>query len=92
MTFHSRPPEAPPAEKQKKRLFTHGEVSAMMLAMVLCFYGIYSWDLALSFFTFSFLLFQLRPLAERYVGPTMSNVMKGMAVSMGFGALALAFF
>ena len=91
MTFHGRPPEAPPMEKPKERLFTRGAISGMLLAMVLFLYSLYSWDLALSFFTLSFLLFSLRPLAERYAGPSLANIMKGMAVSMGFGALALAF-
>ncbi len=91
MTFHGRPPEAPSMEKPKERLFSRGEISGMLLALVLFLYSLYSWDLALAFFTFSFLLFLLRPLAERYVGPSLANIMKGMAVSMGFGALALAF-
>ena len=90
--FHGRRPEAPPESARKERLFRRGEISGMLLALVLGLYGLATGDLALSFFTLSFLLFLLRPLAERYVGPALANAMKGMAISLGMGALVLAFF
>ena len=91
-TCHGRLPKPPPEQPAKARLFSRSQIASMVLSGVLFFYSLFSADIALSFLTFSFLLFMLRPLAEKFCGATCANVMKGMAVGMGFGALALAFF
>lgn len=91
-TFHGRMPEPPIEKPSKTRAFGHGQVASMVLAGVLFLYGFFRADVALAFLTASFLLFMLRPLAERFLGVTLGNVMKGLAMGMGFGALVLAFF
>lgn len=91
-TFHGRLPELPIERKRQTRMFSRSQIASMVLSAGLFFYSILRGDVALVFLTVSFFLFMLRPLAEKFWGMTCSNVMKGMAMAMGFGALVLAFF
>ena len=89
--FHGKLPEPPAEEKRAKRMFSRSQFGSMLLAGMLFLYSLLSSDIALSFLTISFLLFMLHPLGEKIWGKTLSNVMKGMAMGMGFGALIMAF-
>ena len=91
-TFHGRLPEPPPERKTKARMFSRSQIASMLLSGVLFCYALLREDVALAFLTVSFLLFMLHPLAEKFWGVTCGNVMKGMAMGLGFSALVLAFF
>ena len=72
-------------------MFSRGQITGMVMSAALLVYAVVSSDVPLAFLTTSFLLFLLRPLAERSVGPWLSNVMKGFAMALGVGAVVLAF-
>ena len=40
----------------------------------------------------SFLIYLLRPLAEKFIGRWLANAMQGFSVALGMGALVMAFF
>ena len=72
-------------------MFSRGQKTGMMLSTVLFVYALVSGDVPLAFLTLSFLMVLLRPLAEKLVGVWLSNAMKGFAMALGMGAVALAF-
>ena len=72
-------------------MFSRGQKTGMMLSAALLVYALVSGDVPLAFLTLSFLMFLLRPLAEKMVGPWLGNVMKGFAMALGMGAVVLAF-
>ena len=79
------------APEPKGRLFSRGQITAMMLSAALLVYAIVAGDVPLTFLLLSFLIFLLRPLAEKFVGAWLSNAMKGFAIALGMGAVVLAF-
>lgn len=91
-TFHGRMPAPPQESKTNARRFSRSQIASMVLSGVLFLYSLLSGDIALAFLTASFLLFMLLPLVENVCGETCGNVMKGMAMGMGVGALMMAFF
>ena len=72
-------------------MFTRGQKTSMVLAIALLVYAIFSSDVPLAFLLLSFLTYLFRPLAEKLVGPWLSNTMKGFSIALGMGAMVLAF-
>lgn len=80
----------PVIEKEKKEpVFTRGKIVSLMLSMVLLAYSLLTGDVPFAFLLSSLIIFLLRPLAEKLVGEWLSNLMKGFAISLGFGSLAM---
>ena len=77
--------------EEKGPMFSRGQKMSMVISAALLVYAVVSSDVPLAFLTTSFLLFLLRPLAERSVGSRLSNAMKGFAIALGVGAVVLAF-
>jgi len=75
----------------KGRMFSRGQITAMMLSLALLVYAVVAGDVPLAFLLLSFLIFLLRPPAEKFVGGWLSNAMKGFAIALGMGAVVLAF-
>lgn len=91
-TFHGRMPAPPQEPKPQARRFSRSQIASMVLSGVLFLYSLLREDIALAFLMASFLLFMLRPFVEKACGETCGNVMKGIAMGMGLGALMMAFF
>ncbi len=72
-------------------MFSRGQLVSMMLATVLLIYSLVEGDIPLMFLLLSFLIYLLRPLAEKCVGRWLANAMHGFSVALGMGALVLAF-
>lgn len=89
--FHGRRPAPPVEKKASQRLFTRPQIASMMLSLGFFFYSLLYEDIALSFLTISFLLFMLLPLIEKFLGAKVCNMLRGMAMGLGFGSLVLAF-
>ncbi|MBQ9364720.1 MAG: hypothetical protein IJT82_02985 [Schwartzia sp.] len=91
-TFHSHMPELEQeAAPKNDGKFSRPQKASMTLSMVLLLYAIIARDLPLAFLLISFLVFMLRPLAEKHVGASLSNAMKGFSVSLGIGAIVMIF-
>ncbi len=75
----------------KGRMFSRGQMTSMILSAALLVYALLAGDVPLAFLLCSFLIFLLRPLADKFVGGWLSNAMKGFAVALGMGAILLAF-
>ncbi len=72
-------------------MFSRGQKTGMLLSMALLAYALVSGDVPLTFLLLSFLVYLFRPLAEKFVGPWLSNAMQGFAMALGMGAVVLAF-
>ncbi len=72
-------------------MYSRGQKTSMVLSVALLAYALVSGDVPLTFLILSFLLFLLRPLAEKFIGLWLSTAMKGFSMALGLGALVLAF-
>ena len=72
-------------------MFSRGQKMSMLLSLALLVYAIVNGDVPLAFLLLSFLSYLFRPLAEKLVGPWLSNAMKGFSMALGVGAVVLAF-
>ena len=72
-------------------MFSRGQLVSMMLATVLLVYSLVEGDVPLMFLLLSFLIYRLRPLAEKFIGRWLANAMQGFSVALGMGALVMAF-
>ena len=82
----------PVIEPEKKGpMYSRGQKTSMFLSVALLAYALFSGDVPLVFLLLSFLMFLLRPLAEKCVGVWLGNAMKGFALALGVGAIVLVF-
>ena len=82
----------PVIETEKpRRMFSRGQIMSMIISLALLIYAYVSGDVPLIFLLLSFLIYLLRPLAEKFAGPWLGNAMKGFAFALGIGAVVLAF-
>lgn len=87
-------PEEEPEEEPKKKLFSHSELSILVVTFLVMLYGISEYDIPVLFFTISVLLFLLRRLTVLMQSPhadTINNLLKGFSIALFFGAIFLAF-
>lgn len=83
-------------ENQRRPLrLTRGEQAGAVLAAVILLYGLWMRDLPVVFLSAAFLLFVLRPLAEKLGkdrGQMFSNALQGFSVALFIGAVLLLIF
>ncbi|MBQ9377355.1 MAG: hypothetical protein IJU05_06120 [Schwartzia sp.] len=77
--------------KKEGPMFSRGQLVSMMLAFVLLLYSIAAGDIPLMFLLLSFLIYLLRPPAEKFIGRWLANAMQGFSFALGMGALVMAF-
>lgn len=74
---------------------SRGELSGLVLAIAIFFYGLVTQDVPVVFLALSFILFELRPLAEHFAGvygKTISSFLWGFSLALFFSAVVLLFF
>ena len=79
-------------EETPARLFSRGELTALLLALVLLVYGLVQADVPVLLFSASVLLQAPRKIASRLRHPRahdLAGVLGGLSISLFFGALML---
>jgi len=73
---------------------TRGALTGVVMAAGIFVYGLRQGDIPVLLLTLSFLLFMLRPFAVFFAGQrgaSLSNMLKGLSLTLFAGALLLAF-
>ena len=81
--------------QKPRRIFSHGEITGMVLASVLLLYSLFAGDIPMLFFALSFLIFmgrRLTALMEERKGTALGNLLKGFSIALFFGAIVMAIF
>jgi predicted PurR-regulated permease PerM len=85
-------PEEDEMKNEKKKQYTHAQMSSMVMAIVICCYSLFFiHDIPLAFLTGAFVLFMLNPVISRLFGETIGKVAHAFSVTLIIGSFILAF-